>query len=206
VKWFNTVISRYPNHEKAEEAYFTKAWALLDLQRVDEGIKTLEQLVDKYPKGKFAPTSLFSIADYYYNVQRFEDALKTYQEVLARYPDTDVAKKIPDTIKELSETVAYIDYEKAFTLFSQAKERIDLNLYRQSAALFEEIVKKYPGTESETGSYANMGFAYEEIGEFQKAVNAYEQLMKKFESTGTVSQEAFTFARVHRDYIVANKL
>jgi hypothetical protein len=51
-----------------------------------------------------------------------------------------------------------------------------------------------------------MGFAYEELGEFQKAVNAYEQLMKKYESSGGVSQEAFNFARMHRDYIVANKL
>lgn len=206
VKWFNTVIQRYPTHEKAEEAFFTKAWALLDLQKEEEGINTLLQLVEKYPKGKFAATSLYSAADYYYNVQKYEDALRTYQDVLKRFPDTEVAKKIPDTIKELSETVAYIEYEKAFSIFTQAKEKADPNLYRQCAAAFEEIVKKYPGTESETGAYANMGFAYEEVGEFQKAVNAYEQVIKKYEAGAGVSPEAFTFARMHRDYIQANKL
>ncbi len=206
VKWFNTVVQRYPTHEKAEEAFFTKAWALLDLQREEEGINTFLQLVEKYPKGKFAATSLYSAADYYYNVQKYEDALRTYQDVLNRYPDSDVAKKIPETIKELSETVAYIEYEKAFAVFTQAKEKADPTLYKQCAAQFEEIVKKYPGTESETGAYANMGFAYEEVGDFQKAVKAYEQVIKKYEAGAGVSPEAFTFARMHRDYIQANKL
>jgi tol-pal system protein YbgF len=206
VNGFNTVLTRYPNHEKAEEALFTKAWALLDLQREEEAINTLKQVVEKYPKGKFSASALFSIADYYYNAQRFEEALTTYKEVLAKYPESEVAAKIPDTIKELSETVAYIDYEKAFTLFSQAKERADLNLYRQAVEGFRAVVKNYPGTESETGSYANMGFALEELGQFKEAVEAYDPVMKKYEQGAGVSRDAFTFARMHRDYIVANKL
>jgi len=206
VNAFNTVLARYGSHEKAEEALFTKAWALLDLQREEEAINTLKQLVEKYPKGKFSASSLFSVADYYYNVQRFEEALTTYKEVLEKFPESEVASKIPDTVKELSETVAYIEYEKAFTLFTQAKERNDLNLYRQSVEGFQNVVSRYPGTESETGSYANMGFALEELGEFQKAVDAYDQVIKKYEQGAGVSQDAFTFARMHRDYIVANKL
>jgi len=211
VKGFNQVITRYPNHEKAEESIFTKAWALLDLQREDEGMATLRQLVDKYPKSKYAPQSLFSVADSYYNAQKFEDALKTYQEVLQRYPESEVAKKIPETIKELQETVAYIEYEKAFEAFGKAREgKADpatiLAYYKQAAAGFEIVVSKYPGTESETGALSNMGIAYEELGEWQKAANAFDKVMKKFESTGSVTQEAFTFAKAHKDYIVANKL
>jgi tetratricopeptide (TPR) repeat protein len=206
VNAFNSVLARYASHEKAEEALFTKAWALLDLQREEEAINTLKQLVERYPKGRFSASALFSVADYYYNAQRFEEALSTYKEVLAKYPESEVAAKIPETIKELSETVAYIDYEKAFTLFSQAKERGDLNLYRQAVEGFRGVVEKYPGTESETGSYANMGFALEELGQYKEAVEAYDQVMKKFEAGAGVSQDAFTFARMHRDYIVANKL
>ncbi|MFA6470653.1 MAG: tetratricopeptide repeat protein [Candidatus Latescibacterota bacterium] len=211
IKGFNTVITKYPNHEKAEEAYFTKAWALLDLQREDEGMTTLKQLVDKYPKSKFAPQSLFSVADSYYNAQKYEDALIAYQEVLKRFPDSDVAKKIPETIAELKETIAYVEYEKAYEFFAKAREgksdpNATLSLYRQAAAGFEIVVTKYPGTESETGSLSNMGIAYEELGEWQKAANAFDKVMKKFEASGSVSQEAFTFAKAHKDYIVANKL
>ena len=96
--------------------------------------------------------------------------------------------------------------KRRLLLFSQAKEKSDLNLYRQAAAGFEVVVQKYPGTESETGSYANMGFCYEELGEFQKAVKAYDMVIKKYEKGEAVSGEAFNFARTHRDYIVANKL
>jgi TolA-binding protein len=211
VTGFNTVITKYPNHEKAEEAVFTKAWALLDLQREDEAMTTLRLLVDKYPKSKFAPQSLFSIADSYYNAQKYEDALNTYQEVLKKFPESDVAKKIPETIAELKETIAYVEYEKAYEPFAKAREgKADpatiMNWYRQAAAGFESVVSKYPGTESETGSLSNMGITYEELGEWKKAADAFDKVMKKFEATGAVTQEAFTFAKAHKDYIVANKL
>jgi outer membrane assembly lipoprotein YfiO len=211
IKGFNTVITKYPNHEKAEEAYFTKAWALLDLQREDECMATLKQLVDKYPKSKFAPQALFSIADSNYNAQRYEEALNAYEEVLKRYPESDVAKKIPETITELKETIAYVEYEKAYEFFAKAREgksdpNTILGWYRQAAAGFEIVVTKYPGTESETGALSNMGIAYEELGEWQKAANAFDKVMKKFEASGSVSQDAFTFAKAHKDYIVANKL
>ncbi|MDP2982002.1 MAG: tetratricopeptide repeat protein [Candidatus Latescibacter sp.] len=211
VNGFNAVITKYPNHEKAEEALFTKAWALLDLQREDEAMATLRQMVDKYPKSRFAAQSLFSIADSYYNAQKYEDALNTYQEVLKKYPESDVAKKIPDTINELKETVAYVEYEKAYEPFGKAREgKADpatvMGWYRQAATGFEAVILKYPGTESETGALSNVGITYEELGEWQKAADAFDKVMKKFESTGAVTQEAFTFAKAHKDYIVANKL
>ncbi len=206
VRGFNVVISRFPTHEKAEEALFTRAWALLDLDREEEAIDSLNQIVEKYPNGRFSASALYSVADYYYNIQRYDEALSNYRAVLERYPDSEVAERIPDTIRELTETVAYLEYEKAYTLFSQARETNDLNLYRKAAEGFRLVVDNYPDTESETGAYANMGFAYEELGEFNLAVEAYDQVIKKFEGGGAVSQEAFTFARMHRDYIVANKL
>ncbi|MFA6471457.1 MAG: M56 family metallopeptidase, partial [Candidatus Latescibacterota bacterium] len=106
---------------------------------------------------------------------------------------------------------AYVEYEKAYEPFAKAREgKSDpatiLGWYRQSAAGFEAVVSKYPGTESETGALSNMGIAYEELGEWQKAADAFDKVMKKFESSGTVSQEAFIFAKAHKDYIVANKV
>jgi outer membrane protein assembly factor BamD (BamD/ComL family) len=99
--------------------------------------------------------------------------LNTYQEVMKKYPDSDVAKKIPETITELKETIAYVDYEKAYEFFAKAREgksdpNTILGWYRQAAAGFEQVVAKYPGTESETGSLSNMGIAYEELANGKK--------------------------------------
>ena len=206
IKSFDRVINSYPNHPRAVEALYTKAWALLDLGRDEEAITSLQLLVDKYPDSQFAPSSLFSVADFYYNQQRYEEALVEYELVLEKYSDSEVAEKVPETLKDLKETIAYLEYEKALNFFSQAKDTEDMNLYRQAAEGFESVVQKYPYTESEIGAYANMGVCYEALGEWQKAADAYDQVMRRYEEGAEVGQEAYTFARMHKDYIVANKL
>ncbi len=206
IEGFNRVISRYPNHEKAEEALYTKAWALMDLSREEEAIQTLQQLVERYPKSTFAPSSLYSVADYFYNSAQYEQAMASYEAVLANYPDTDVAKKIPDTLKELKETVAYIDYEEGFNFFSSARSNNDdPALYRQAVEAFKRVVEKYPFTESEIGAYSNMGYAYEVLAEWQNAVEAYDMVIQRFEEGANVAQDAYAFANTHKQYIIANK-
>jgi tetratricopeptide (TPR) repeat protein len=203
---FDRVINGYPNHDKAQEAYYTKAWALMDITREDEAIQSLQQLVSRFPTSEFAPSSLYSIADYYYNAQEYELALENYEMVLEMFPDSEVAEKIPETLSELRETIAYLEYEKGFTLFQQAREmNDDPALYRQAIDVFRSVAEKYPFTESEIGSYSNMGYSYEVIGEWQNAVEAFDMVIRRYEEGAEVGQDAFTFARTHKDYIVANK-
>ena len=168
-------------------------------------MSSLRLIVEKYPESQFAPSSLFSIADYYYNEERYQDAMDNYQKVMELYPNTDVALKIPETLAELKETIAYIEYDKGWNLFMEARDKEDLNLYRQAAEIFNTVVTKYPNTESEIGAYSNAGICYEALGDWKKAAEAYDQVMKRYEEGATVGLEAYNFARLHKDYIVANR-
>jgi len=206
IKGFDTMIVRYPRHDKAAEALYTKAWAYLDLERENDAIETFQTLVDRYPQSEFASTALFSIADYYYNIQSYEEAIVNYQRVLNEYSDTEVAEKVPETLKDLNETVAYIEYEKGWNIFSQAQDSKDPNHYRQAVSIFEGIGEKYPDTESGIGAFSNMGICYEALGRWQDAIEAYDKVMMIYEEGGEVSDEAFNFARMHKDYIIANRL
>ncbi len=203
---FDIVISKYPRHEKAQEAFYTQAWALMDIGREEEGIEALRQLVERYPQSTYAPHSVFSIADYYYNEQRYEEAKVQYQKVLDDFPDSEVAEKVPETIKELNETIAYLEYEKGYNLFVMARENNDdPNLYRQAAEIFERVAKEYPYTEAEIGSYSNLGVCYEALERWQEAVNAYDMVIRRYEEGEEVGIDAFNFANAHKQYIVANK-
>lgn len=206
VTGFDIVISKYPRHEKAQEAYYTKAWALMDIGREEEGIEALQQLVEGYPQSTYAPHSVFSIADYYYNEQRYEEAKENYQRVLDDFPDSEVAEKVPETIKELNETIAYLEYEKGYNLFVMARENNDdPNLYRQAAEIFADVASKYPYTEAEIGSYSNLGVCYEALEMWQEAVNAYDMVIRRYEEGEIVGIDAFNFATAHKQYIVAHK-
>ena len=206
INGFNVVISKYMGHEKAEEAYYTKAWALMDIARDEEAIETLSTLVEKYPQSQFAPSSIFSIADYLYNEQKYDEAVEMYQKVLDNFPDSEVAIKVPETLTELKETIAYLEYEKAFNLYDQARTSEDLNLYRQAAEMFMDVAQNNPYTEAEIGSYSNGGMCYEAIEEWQNAVDCYDMVIQRFEEGSQVTAEAHSFAMAHKKYIVANKI
>ncbi len=206
IKGFDNMIQRYPRHNKAAEALYTKAWAYLDLESEDDAIATFQTLVDRYPKSEFASTALFSIADYFYNIQSYEEAILNYQRVLDEFPDTDVAEKVPETLKDLNETVAYIEYEKGWEIFSQAQDTKELALYEQALEIFKKISGEYPETESGIGAFSNMGICFEALGRWQNAIEAYDNVMLIYEEGGNVSDEAFNFASMHKNYIIANRL
>jgi tetratricopeptide (TPR) repeat protein len=205
IKGFDTLLSRYPKNEKAAEALYTKAWCYLDMNQPENAISTFKEMIEKFPNNQLSATAQFSIADYYYNTENYNEAITNYQLVLEKYPDTEVAKKVPETLSDLKETVAYIDYDKAMEIFSQAQKNSDLNLYSQAAELFKEIATKYPDTESEIGSYSNMGICYEALGQWQNAVKVYDKVIEMYTSGKVVSNEAYTFATAHRNYLQANK-
>ena len=88
----------------------------------------------------------------------------------------------------------------------QARDTENLDFYRQAAVIFNNVVEKYPYTESEIGAYSNMGICYEALTEWQNASDAYDQVMKRYEEGAMVGIEAYNFARMHKDYIKANRL
>ena len=202
---FDRLINRYPNHKRAQDALYTKAWALMDLGREDESMQALVQLYEKYPQSPQAPHSVFSIADFYYNRQEYSLAMEYYQKVIDEYPESEVAEKIPETIEELTETIAYLEYDEAMVVFTSARETNNLEEYRQAAALLTAVAEKYPNTESGIGSWSNAGFCYEALEQWQQAVNCYQQVIEIYESGGDVTLEAFNYARSHMQYIEANK-
>jgi len=206
INGFDSMIARYPGHEKTAEALYTKAWAYLDLEREDDAIATFQTLFEKFPESEFAATSLFSIADYYYNIQDYEQAIEHYEEVMKRYPETEVAARVPETLKDLTETVAYIEFEKGWNIFLQAQDTEDENLYRQAAEIFESVIENYPDTESEIGALSNAGICYEALGRWLDAIDMYDRVILKYEEGADVSDEAFTFATMHKAYIEANRL
>ncbi len=130
-----------------------------------------------------------------------------YQRELLESPDSEVAEKAPDKSKGLKKTNAYLEYEKGYNLFVDArKQNDDLNLYRQAAEIFDTVSQKYPNTDVEIGACSNLGVCYEALEMWQEAVEAYDMVIQRFKEDGEVGQDAFNFANSHKQYIIANKL
>ena len=205
LRLYRVVYEDHPDAEQADDALYNSAWAYMELDFPDSAVVQFERFLEQFPPSEYAPNARFTLGDYFYNEGQFERALTEYERVTTDYPDDPLAAKVPDLSEELHEIVAYQTYDRAMTVFNEALERNDLARFEQAAALFEDIVKQYPGTESEIGALSNMGVCFEFLHRWRDAVKVYDQVLNRSDSS-KVTPEALRFVQAHRDWIETNRL
>ena len=185
IELYEKLAERYPNSDQADDALYSMAWAFLVEKKKKEAVAHFQRVVAEYPESDFAPHAQFTLGDYYYNESKYEQALSEYQKVQELYPQDEIAGRVPDLIQDLRETVAYLDYEQVMGIFRQAVAENDMDKFREAVSGFQEIIEKYPDTESEVGALSNMGISYEYLHEWRGAVDAYGKVLDKYTGPDT---------------------
>ena len=203
---YQRLFEAYSDSDVADDALYNLAWTLLNLEREDEALATFEQVSEIYPDSPLAANAQFTIGDYFYNHERYDESLGAYQEVVRRFPDSQMAQKVPHILGDLREVVAYLQYSQVETVFATALEDQDPEKFRQAIDGFVEIADKFPGTESEIGALSNMGVSYESLGEWKNAVKVYEKVLSRFAAADAERNEAYRFARMHKEWIESSRL
>ena len=200
---YQQLLEMHPRADLADDALYNLAWSHLNMERVPQAIAAFQSVVSDYPESALAANAQFTIGDFYYNEKEYDKALQAYQEVIRRFPSSLVAQKVPELIDDLREVVAYLRYAEVEEIFAQALEEQDPAQFRRAAAGFAEIARDYPGTESEIGALSNMGVCYESLGQWKDAVQVYDQVLERLADE---QAEAHRFARMHKEWIEANRL
>ena len=203
---YQRLLDEYPAVDLADDALYNKAWSLLNLEREKEALAGFARLSSEYSESPLAANAQFTIGDFLYNEKRYAEALDAYEVVLKRFPDSKVAQKVPPLLEDLREVVAYQTYADVEAVFVKALEAQDPDQFRQAIKGFEGIVDTYPGTESEIGALSNMGVCYESLGNWKKAVEAYDLVLSRFEGEAAEQVEAYRFARMHKEWIETTRL
>jgi len=204
IDFYSLILRNYRSSPEADDALYNTAWAHLEMGNKEEALSNFRALLKEFPDSEFAPSVQFTLGDFYYNEQEYRKALEEYENVLRKYPDSEIAGKVPEIMKELREIVAYLDYEKALEVFNSAVADKDEDKFKQAISMFQEIVDKHRGTESEIGALNNMGICYEYLGRWQEASDAFGRVLAKEGIENNL--EAYNFAKVHKDWIEVNRL
>lgn len=209
---YRRLLDTYPNSPFSDDAMYNIAWGFYELQNKDEFVQALERLLGTFPQSEFAPDARFTLGDYYYNHDDYEKALVEYQRVLEDYPHSAVAKEVPKAVENLREIIAYREYERAMAVFEEAlslekqgKEDLASAKFGEVIPLFKTVVEAYPGTEVEIGALSNLGICYEVLHKWKEAVQAYDQVIGFFQEN-KASEDAYRFAKTHRDWIATSRL
>ena len=196
-KAYLVLLKRYFG-EYSDEAQYALAWAYFEQEEMEEGVLAMEELVRRFPDSEYASKAQFTIGDFYYNVRNYDRARDAYTLLVENYSESEEAVRAERLIGELSEIQASLEYKEVMKLF-EAKQ------YAEAVEGFRTIISKYPGTYTELAAYCNMGLSFEIMREWSKAVENYNTLLEK---GGEEAQNAdvVSFAKLHRDWIVENRL
>ena len=202
---YRRLIEEFPGEPSADDSQYNMAWCLIELDRQDEAMAAFRRLLDRYPRSEYAASAQFTFGDHAYNLGRYQEAMEAYQLVQQRYPKAEITAEVPRLVTELKEAIAYERYEQGIALMDSAEAAGQDEYYRRAIAVFQDVIAEYPGTESEIGALSNMGVCLEELGRWQDAVGAYDQVIGMFEEK-RATRDAFQFAKAHRDWIVSARL
>ena len=202
---YDRILAEFPAETAADNSHYNKAWCLIELKRDEEAMETMAELLRRYPESEFAASAQFTLGDYAYNRQAYQEAIDTYNKVRERYADAPVAEQVPRLIAELEESVAYEFYERGLALMDSADVTKEQRYFEEAIEVFEQVMERYPETESALGSLSNLGVCLEGLNKWKDAVEVYDQVIGLYEDK-RASREVFQFAKSHRDWIVSTRL
>ena len=98
IELYDKILTEYPASEYADDALYSKAWLLEQMDKGEESRQVYRELIDKYPDSRFAPESYMRLAEYYFapredktdeeqQIVELRKAIQLYKNVL-KYKDS----------------------------------------------------------------------------------------------------------------------
>lgn len=209
---YERLLESHPDSPFSDDAMYNLAWAFYESKDEEAFISGLQRLLSAFPRSEFAADARFTLGDYYFNKEEYERAQAEYQIVLSDHGGSTIAREVPEVLRKVREIIAYGEYERAMAVFTeglsldkQAKGGEAVRRFEEAVPLFVALMEKYPGTEVEVGALSNLGICYEFLRRWKDAVQTYDRVIALYEEE-KASQEAFQFAKGHRDWIVTSRL
>jgi TolA-binding protein len=198
IEAYDILLGKYSQGQYGGSAQYAMAWSYVEQEEMQKAVAAMRDLVANYPRSEFAPKAQFTIGDYYYNIQSYDQAMVAYRNVFDQYPDSEEAPRARTLVGELNEIQASFDYNAAMKLF-EAKD------FDKAVPGLQDLIKKYPGTYTELAAYCNLGLAYEITRQWAAAAENYQVVSDKG-GNKPENADVVSFAKLHRDWIVENRL
>lgn len=185
---YRQVIRRFPETGLAEEALYNIAWCLLNEAPAEPSAEhraavrqAMEEYLTRYPAGRHLATARYTLAEMSYNAGDYDRAYELFQGLRADFPESEAARAAEGVLQEVQEAVAFREYNGAMEAFNRALAEDDRDLVRQVIGPLEAVWRQYPMTSSGLAAKMNVGVCFQQLGEWQKAVDAFSDVITQGE-------------------------
>jgi len=81
IEVYDKILSEYPNSDFADDALYTKAYLMQQMNQGLESRKIYQEVIDRYPESHFAADSYMRLAEYYFDPREDKDTEQTIVEL-----------------------------------------------------------------------------------------------------------------------------
>ncbi len=193
---FLAFVEEFPKSENADRALTYAMVIAREAYELDKAIEIGERVLKEYPQSVFDLKVKNSLAYLYEKLANFEKSAAMYEEFVATY-DLAAGEKavgyanIKDLLKKEAEQRAKDAKGKAGpALATVDAKKLPADKQKEREALIKEA-----GDEVADAQY-NVGFWYEGVGQFEKAIAAYNRYILRFKDRKDVPDIAFNIGLV----------
>lgn len=223
---FRKTLRIYPFSKLREQAQYNIAYIYLNTNNYSQAVEEFQTVINKYPGTDWAARSQYNIGDAYYNAGEYDRAIAAYKKVLGNYPKSSYIIEAINGIQYAQLSAGRSDSSSVileeFLSDNPTSSTADQLRYRQAMNIFQtgdyvNAVKEFRQYLRVTNSeklmpeaYSNLGESYKQLGEIDKAIDAYQTIVSEFPnidlaasaltSLGTLNYEQGEFQRSHANF------
>lgn len=180
------------NGKEKDEALFIAGKAFSDEDKIEEALKTYEDIIKNFGNSEFRKEALYESAWLFEKSGRAKEAVDSYEMFMSEYSDDP---RIPEILfkkgrqkaelKNYKEATA--DYNKFLEEFKDNRLRetvlyylgmayYDQEDYDGSIAKYKQLIEEFPASEVKESAFFLIAGAYQKKEEWDQAIEIYAQL------------------------------
>ena len=196
VSTFRRLLRIYPFSRLREQAQYNVAYIYMTTGNNQQAIEEFETVINRYPGTEWAARAQYNIGDAHYNTGKYELAIEAYQQVLNRYPRSSYIIQAINGIQYAQLSSGKMDSSSVILeeflsdnpqsntadrlRFRQAENTFQSGDYPTAIREFRQYLRVTNSDQLIPQVYANLGESYKQIGDENRAIEAYELILSDF--------------------------
>tara|TARA_R110000868_G_scaffold294140_1_gene554723 strand:+ start:87086 stop:90082 length:2997 start_codon:yes stop_codon:yes gene_type:complete len=193
---FRRMLRIYPYSRLKEQAQYNVAYIYLNTSNYSQAIEEFQTVINRYPGTDYAARSQYNIGDAYYNAGEYSRAIDAYKKVMDNYPRSRYIIEAINGIQYAqlssggqdsssviledflsdnpqSSTADRLRYRQAETIFQTGD-------YEGAIREFRQYLRVTNSDELAPEAYSNLGESYRQLGQIDRAINAYQTIVDDY--------------------------
>ena len=200
-------VNGFPRHPQAGQSLTMIGQIHQANEAWNDAIAAYKRVINEYPTGQWVQEAKWAIAECTINLSRWDEAAAAYRDFVVAYPqDGRVAEanRRIEILKDLARYQALVDEKgqrKAFDAQYQIASIVRSQLSNPVKAIIEyrKVVSNWPESYVAAPALYEIGTAYLELGETDKAREALRQVAARYPTSPLAGDAMFLVGKSYED-------